>query len=378
MLTIGLAASLILADASVPDAPPTFKQWGLEAVDVIRRDLYLPHSDLYADKMTDDRPSGPAFMWGCGVMLSALNGAAGADPAYVPWLVEYSRALERYWNEEGPVPGLDVLPTPKPVDRYYDDNAWVVIALAESTRILDDSGLDADAAHALDLAERTMAYVLSGEDDALGGGIYWRESDKASKNTCSNSPSAVAAYTLYERTGNAEYLAAGDRLLGWVLDRLQDPEDLLMWDNMRLDGSVEHTKWSYNTALTIRALLMAAEAGSRLGTTRELRGLARRMTDAAVERWVNRDTGGIRDGSAFAHLLVEALLIAGDSLGASRYREVAHRALVRLHDEARDSHGRYPNSWEAVTTEALAEWTLMGQAAAARALLIAQPIAPIR
>ena len=151
-----------------------------------------------------------------------------------------------------------------------------------------------------------------------------------------------------------------------------------MWDNMRLDGSVEHTKWSYNPALTIRALLMAAEAGSRLGTTRELRGLARRMTDAAVERWVNRDTGGIRDGSAFAHLLVEALLIAGDSLGASRYREVAHRALVRLHDEARDSHGRYPNSWEAVTTEALAEWTLMDQAAAARALLIAQPIAPIR
>lgn len=367
MLTMTVTASLFLACTP----PPPLTKWGIEAIDPILHHLYLRDSGLYADSMQRHGPSHPAFMWGCGVMLSALNGAAAADPRYVPWLADYTRALERYWNEEGPVPGLDVLPVPKPVDRYYDDNAWVAIALVESHRVLSDRRRQTEAHHALQLAKRTMAYVLSGEDEVLGGGIYWRESDRASKNTCSNAPSAVAAYALYQATGTPGYRVAGDRLLGWVLRTLQDPEDLLMWDNVRLDGSIERTKWSYNTALTVRALLMASEVGSELGAPEQLRALARRMANAAVARWVDPSTGAVRDGSAFAHLFVEALVEASDSLGIDWYRQVATRALVCLHEEARDPQGIYPNSWATVTTEPLEEWTLMDQAAAARGFLVA-------
>ncbi|MBD3174702.1 MAG: hypothetical protein GF320_05960 [Armatimonadia bacterium] len=366
MLALTLAAQLIAADASAREAPPPFAEWGLEAIEIIRRDLYLSEKSLYADKMTDDGPSGPAFMWGCGVMLSALNGAAAVDPSYRPWLVEYVHALERYWSEEGPVPGLDVLPTPKPVDRYYDDNAWVVIALVESADLLGGE----ESAHALDFAQRTMDYVLSGEDATLGGGIYWRESDKASKNTCSNSPSAVAAYLLYQATGDDGYRDAGDRLLGWTLQRLQDPADGLMWDNIAVDGSIEKTKWSYNTALTIRALLLAADTGSGLGTPAALRTEASRMADAAIEYWIDPETGAIDDGAAFAHLLAEALLVAAGSLEEPRYRDAAEGALVWLREHGAGPGGIYPGRWSEETLEPRSEWSLMDQASAARGFLV--------
>jgi hypothetical protein len=366
MLALTLAAQLIAADASAQEAPPPFAEWGLEAVEIIRRDLYLPETSLYADRMTEDGPSGPAFMWGCGVILSALNGTAAVDSSYQPWLVEYVHALERYWNEEGPVPGLDVLPTPKPVDRYYDDNAWIVIALVESAELL----VGEESAYALDFARRTMDYVLSGEDDALGGGIYWRESDKASKNACSNSPSAVAAYLLYRATGDQGYRDAGDRLLSWTLEYLQDPEDRLMWDNVALDGSIEKTKWSYNTALTIRALLLAADTGSGLGTPAALRAVARRMTDAAIEHWIDRETGAIKDDAAFAHLLAEALLVAAESLEERRYRDAAEGALVWLHEHGAGPEGIYPGRWDEETLGPRPEWSLMDQASAAREFLV--------
>ncbi len=246
---LAFAAGLAVSNSGSAGAgAATLAAWGKEALSVLRQDLHLPDQRLYAESWSArDGASGPAFAWSCGVALSALNAGADEDASWEAALREYADALVVYWNPEGPVPGYDVLPCPKPVDRYYDDNEWLVLALLETHAILGDAAY-------LDRAERAMRFVLSGRDEFLGDGIYWRESDRASKNACSNAPAALAAYRLYEVTGNPEYLSAGNTLLDWTLRTLADPEDGLVWDNVRLDGSVEKTKWSYNTALTLQAL----------------------------------------------------------------------------------------------------------------------------
>ena len=90
-------------------------------------------------------------------MLSALNGSVRADDRNARWLRDYVQATRVYWNDKGPVPGYDVSPGPKSVDRYYDDNAWMVLALVEASDILHDKKI-------FGYAEDTLKYVLSGED----------------------------------------------------------------------------------------------------------------------------------------------------------------------------------------------------------------------
>jgi len=176
LITACLAISTISTGAS------DFRKWGLETLDQIQKDLYIPQTQLYGeDARPGEKPNQPAFTWSVGVMLQALNAGARADKKLRTRLESYVESTTVYWNKEGPVPGFDVLPTPKPVDRYYDDNEWVVIALVESSKILKSE-------KALNLAKEAFQYVLSGRDFKLGDGIYWRESDKASKNTCSHLP----------------------------------------------------------------------------------------------------------------------------------------------------------------------------------------------
>ena len=86
-------------------------------------------------------------------------------------------------------------------DYYYDDNAWVCIQLLLGSRQLRDARL-------LDAALENLAFLWTGWDDALGGGIYWHKTWK-SKNTCSNAPVAAAFLLAYQITGKELALARG-------------------------------------------------------------------------------------------------------------------------------------------------------------------------
>ena len=229
--------------------PAQFAQWGTETLETIKRDLWLADRGLYAEKATAGgvRPTVPAFMWGAGVQLTALAAAAQFDAGtYVPQLAAYADALEKYWIVHNGIGGYSVLPEQQRADRYYDDNVWIVLALIETLEATRDEKY-------LERAEATMRFVLSGEDDELGGGIYWRERRRNSKNTCSNAPAIVAALRLYQKTTNPQHLATAERLYDWTCSHLQDEEDGLFWDNLRLSGRLDRRKYSYNSALMIRA-----------------------------------------------------------------------------------------------------------------------------
>ena len=202
-----------------------FRAWGFEVLGQIERDFRPGDAALYADAVEDGRPTHAAFMWGCGVQLSALAAAATLDrnPRRVGALRRYADALDAYWQPDGPTGpgGYDVLPVPKPLDRYYDDNAWVVLGMMETFDVTRDRKY-------LRQAEKTFKYVMSAEDQKLGGGLYWREAALKSKHTCTNAPAIVCALRLYQSTRNREYLQIAQRLYEWTNANLQDTDGLLL------------------------------------------------------------------------------------------------------------------------------------------------------
>lgn len=327
--------------------------WGLDTMQMIRREFRIDGPPGYADAIEVGKAKGPVFNWGYGVLLSAMNAAAKADPAWKPELRRLVADAKRYWNPAAPVPGFDVLPVPKPADRYYDDNAWMVLALVESSEVLGEE-------EPLKMAEQALTFVLSGEDDKLSGGIYWRESDKKSKNTCSNAPSAAACLAVYAKTKKPAYLEAAKRLYAWTKKTLQDPEDKLFWDNVSLSGKVEKTKWSYNTALMIRSAAMLAKA---TGDTRYAKEAAE-MASASEKRWFV--DGRIADAGRFAHLLLESWTY----VPSKQRREKAKTALEWLWTHGRNERGLFGGRFDQPPGEDAKKFELIDQASAARAFFL--------
>ena len=336
---------------TAPDLTPS--ESGLALVSKIQAEFYLPTRKLYAETANG---KDPAFNWSCGVWLTALTAAAKQDRRLVPVMTEYATALRQYWNDAGPVPGYDVLPAPKPVDRYYDDNAWMVLALVEAYEISRDRAFLQDA-------ERAMMYVLSGMGDKLGGGIYWRESDRGtSKNTCSNGPAAAALLALYSQTEKPSDLKRAKAIYDWTYRTLRDPQDGLMWDNIRADGTIEKYKWSYNTALMIRSALDLY----RFTKDQRYRTDAIEFCRASKQHWLVPNTGEIRCEGKFAHFLVEAWQMAAVRL--PELKPDLNPAVSAVLSRLSRSTGWYASRWDA-PEPATGRIQLIDQAAVARALL---------
>lgn len=270
------------------------------------------------------------FNWTLGILISAQNALARLDSANVPKLEATLEKAVTYWNPTGPVGGFDVLPgPPHPNDRYYDDNAWMVMSLVESYEVTKNERW-------LHRAEDALKFVLSGGDDKLGGGIYWRESDKASKNTCSNGPAAAACLAVYQYTHDAKLLDRAKSIYAWTKTNLQDPKDGLYFDNKNLEGKIGRTKWSYNSALMLRSARALFEATGQA----EYKSDFETLQDASIKHWVKED-GSISDELQFAHLLFE-------NLDPSKFD--AKKSIERLQALKRDD-GFYPKRWSSTKPE---------------------------
>jgi uncharacterized protein YyaL (SSP411 family) len=358
----------VVADAAANGAAFPFRDWGEQAMETIERDLRLPGSPLYAEAWRAGTAEDvqPAFMWGAGVQLSALAAAAAAEPQrYTSRLRSFADALQGYWTVNGGIGGFDVLPGPKPVDRYYDDNVWIVLALAETYELTLE-------AKYLEQAEAAFRFVMSGEDDLLGGGLYWHEQEKESKNTCSNAPAVVAALRLYQLTERPQYLDVARRLYQWTNRWLQDPADGLFWDNVKLNAEVDRRKYSYNSALMIRANALFHAVTADTAYLAE----AHRIARSAEVEWVDAESGGIADGGRFAHMLLEAFLALDEQAPDPRWSAIAHRALAFVHGQVRDPNGRYASRWNRTQREPLREFTLLDGASAARAYWVMAGASP--
>lgn len=154
--------------------------------------------------------------------------------------------LEAYYDVRSPVGYASYVRTAPQSDRFYDDNIWLGIDFADLYLQTKDRAF-------LRKAEEIWKFVESGMDTKLGGGIYWCEQKKESKNTCSNAPAVVYLLKLYQGTKNKTYLDQAIQLYEWTKENLQDPEDHLYYDNITLTGKVNKTKFPYNSGQMLQA-----------------------------------------------------------------------------------------------------------------------------
>lgn len=367
LLSVLLALlSSVLCVANGLGQPPatdaeTAQNWGAETLEKIRRDFWAEDQGLYLEYSKGGRREPhPAFMWSAGVQLSALAAAACVNSVHKNHLEQYAEVLKSYWHTHDGVGGYDVQPNGKSSDRYYDDNAWIVLAQMEMFEVTENRQY-------LDDAIKTFDFVLSGQDEVLDGGIYWRENEKTSKNTCVNAPATVSALRLYQHTQDRKHLETAERLYSWTNARLQDTESGLFFDNVALDGTIDRRKFCYNSALMIRANCLFYQV---TGDTSYLAS-AQRIARAAESHWVDASSGAVRDAACFAHMLLEAFLALYECDGDSHWIEVCTSCVTHLHDALRDEQGNYPGRWDQRRQERRRRGLrLIDQASAARAFFV--------
>lgn len=135
---------------------------------------------------------------------------------------------------------LPISAQPPQSDRFYDDNVWLGIDFTDTYSATKEDKY-------LQKAKLIWKFIESGTDDNLGGGIYWCEQKKGSKNTCSNAPGSVFALKLFKATQDSAYLKQGEQLYKWTQAQLQDSTDYLYFDNISLNGKIGKAKFAYNS-----------------------------------------------------------------------------------------------------------------------------------
>jgi predicted alpha-1,6-mannanase (GH76 family) len=357
LVLIGFAISL----CGAAEAPDAFARQatasGASILKLIQDQFYLPKNKVYVQEIHSDvARKYAADAWASGIQLSAFTAAARVDPdKYLPDVKRYTAELDAYKLTLNGLEGYNSAIHARSPDRYYDDNAWLSLAFVEAFELTHDN---AD----LNRAKIALKFVLSGEDKTLGGGLYWQENKNDTKNTCSNAPGLCAALRVAAITKDPELIAAANRLYDWTKANLQD-SDGLYFDSLTVDKKLTRTKWTYNSALMIRAACLFYDQTHDLAYLKE----AERIAAAAQAKWVRPATGALGGPACFAHLLAEAFLELSTRDHDPRWRQVDHTAVQFLWEHNRNSDGFFAEKWEVSNPDNSGKVRLITQASDARA-----------
>lgn len=244
------AAVILCSFLPVKDKNLIRAEYTLEKVNT----LYNAGNNLLKETFPD-KPDGPpaSYLWPASAFFSGVNEMykATGDKEYLK-LIEKQviPGLEQYHDDTRLPPGYQSgIVSRGQSDRYYDDDIWLGIDFCELYRTTGKKDY-------LERALDTWKFVFSGLDDSLGGGIYWCEQKRTTKNTCSNAPAAVFALKLFAATGDSSLFRHGKNIYKWTQVNLRDPEDHLYNDNIDLFGKVDRRKYTYNSGQMLQASVM--------------------------------------------------------------------------------------------------------------------------
>jgi len=287
---------LYLAGAAPAEEPGRYARRASEVTGHTQRHFFDPRSGVYFRSATERKPD---YVWLQGVQFSNLVAAARSEPdTYGPLLRDYFTALDKYWDAKAAIPGYEAAPTRgNGNDKYYDDNAWLVITFLEAYETNHDPAY-------LNRAGETLRFVLSGWDEESGGGIWWHQGHKdGTKNACSNGPAAVGCLRL-ARSREADAAALVDRarkIVAWTRGALQAEDGLFEDRRVVASGEVKRGKLTYNSALMLRALLGLYRATGEKEYLEEARRIGK-----AADRFLDARMGVYRDAVRYVHFMVEA------------------------------------------------------------------------
>jgi hypothetical protein len=270
------------------------------------------------------------------------------------------RALEAYWDDTAgrPAYASDIIGSRWGGDRYYDDNAWVGLALVQLERLRPGHG------HA-QRAEALYRFAEAGWDTRPDvpspGGVFWVEQGRGTgrsnhdRNTVSNAPNAQLGLHLTALAdGDPHGHARARHMYEWVnvtLDAGREDDAAgtgLFFDKVRGDGTVDRTLWTYNQGSMIGAnVLLARRAGPATDAGAVYLARAQAIADKALRHYA----GALqRQPPAFNAILFRNLLqlhaaaadagLRGRIRGAmSGYAETAWTSYRDRHDRFRFRRG---------------------------------------
>ena len=250
VIIILLLVTVFLYSAPAQEAPSFESQ-----VAIVHKNIYSHFYDsskgLFIEKTVlkaDEKPY--AYLWPVCALVQAANEMEAKDPAK-NYLEPVARVIDKYYSaQKPPHPGYDsYIVEYGGGDRFYDDNQWIGITY------LDAYGRTKDVKY-LALAKDIYDYMMTGYDTISGGGLYWKEFDTSTKNTCSNGPGIIMALQLYHFTQEKRYMDTALLLYEWVNKYLQ-AHDKLYFDNLRLPAmTIDKRKYTYNSGTMLQCNVM--------------------------------------------------------------------------------------------------------------------------
>ena len=198
---------------------------------------------------------------------------------------------------------------------YYDDMAWLALALERADRL---AGVPSPRALSTLAAQLTDSWVP--ED---GGGIPWRKQDQFF-NAPANGPAGIFLARYDGRLRRAEQMA------DWIDATLIDPETHLVFDGIKR-GSLVRAQYTYCQGVVVG---LETELAVRTGDERHaarvarlLPAIAEHMTTDGVLRGAGGGDGGLFAGITARYLALAATALPGDSKADDTARDAA-RAIV--------------------------------------------------
>ncbi|HZS21860.1 MAG TPA: glycoside hydrolase family 76 protein, partial [Pseudonocardiaceae bacterium] len=198
------------------------------------------------------------------------------------------------------------------VNDYYDDMAWLALALERASRVV---GIDCH--RALDKLTDQFVNAWVPED---GGGIPWRKQDQFF-NAPANGPAAI----FLARYGNR--LKRAQQMADWIDATLIDPETHLVFDGIK-GGSLVRAQYTYCQGVVLG---LETELAARTGDPRHaprVHRLVAAVNEHMAPGGVISGAGG-GDGGLFAGITARYLALVATTLPGASAEDVGARDTAR-------------------------------------------------
>lgn len=215
-------------------------------------DFYIPQASLYKETNAAKNENKYSYLWPLCALMQAANEMERLQPGK-DYLSPVMKAIDQYYNSNPPLPAYQASVTKeRPDTRYYDDNQWIGIAAMDVYHRTKKKDY-------LKMAQSIYRFMMTGYDSVSGGGIYWREGDKKTKNTCSNGPGILLCLQLYKSTKQQGYLDTALLLYNWVNKYLLSPEGVY-YDAIKIpELTVNKATYTYNTGTMLQSNVLLYE-----------------------------------------------------------------------------------------------------------------------
>ncbi|WP_461189053.1 glycoside hydrolase family 76 protein [Arthrobacter sp. Z4-13] len=256
------------------------------------------------------------------------NGAIAASPFDGPGKASAGRLASRL------VTGMWLRNAFTFVNNYYDDMAWLALAVLRLDKLAEETGKPGRRRNARVRTSLTPQFDAACTAD-LGGGAFWSK-----KRDFKNTPATAPIALFYARTGHR---AKAQSLLDWLDATLFEPGQGLYLDGARLspEGNVVIDKavYTYNQGPVLGALLELGGEANLARAAALVEGVDRLLTVPVQSTSAALDTTGAPrlvlrcegtgDGGLFTGILCRYLgLAAADARLSERTRATAARLVL--------------------------------------------------